>query len=376
MFRAALHSWFKSPLLHETEQIINIKQAYRDTNRISASARAANISLSASSSHSASTVTNSVPLGTESCFFEDLSVRLRSAMLSEKARKAETDLTDYQRNNSNPSKNTLLPSRYTQGDVPYSHTYSNSMPDKIEKSTVASTDRSAPTPGTNGIPQGPRAQTRHVVLVILDTPSLAASDKERDRPVSGGKALVTQAAKEKVQIEKRVTAFACSMWGSVTLYVTHSQRMRSNHPNIQGQGQGQGLESVTVVACELPFYIVRDLGSVIARISTSTPILSLHSNSISPAGTLFGTFLSSASAAPYKKYLKTVLAELSCMALSLQTVKSTASGLPSTGAAATSGLQTHTPSQQNLTKDVFLYSISDDKFDFISYSPTALARGV
>lgn len=369
MFRAALHSWFPSHLLHETEQIINIKQAYRDTNRISASARAANISLSASSSHSASTVTNSIPLGMESCIFEDLSARLRSAMLSEKARKAETDLTDYQRSNSNPNKNTSLPSRT---DIPYNHTYSNSMPDKIEKSTVASTDRSAPTPGTNSIPQGPRSQTRHVVLVILDTPSLAASDRERDRPVSGGKALVTQAAKEKIQIEKRVTAFACSMWGSVTLYVTHSQRMRSNHPNIQGQG----LESVTVVACELPFYIVRDLGSVIARVSTSTPLLSLQSHTISPAGTLIGTLLSSASAAPYKKYLKTVLAELSCMALSLQTVKSTASGLLSTGTAATSGLQTHTPSQQNLTKDVFLYSISDDKFDFISYSPTALARCV
>lgn len=371
MFRTALHSWFLSLLPCKCVQIINIKQAYRDTNRISASARAANVSLSASSSHSASTVANSISVGTESCFFEDLSVRLRSAMLSEKARKAETDLTDYQRNNSNPSKNTLLPSR---GDVPYSHTYSNSMPDKTEKSTTAPTDRSTPTPGTNGIPQGPRAQTRHVVLVILDTPSLAASDKERDRPVSGGKALVTQAAKEKVQIEKRVTAFACSMWGSVTLYVTHSQRMRSNHPNIQGQGQGQGLESVTVVACELPFHIVRDLGSVIARISTSTPLVSLHSNSISPAGTLIGTFLSSASAAPYKKYLKTVLSELSCMAISLQSVKSTASGLLFTGAAATSGLQTHTAIQQNLTKDVFLYSISDDKFDFISYSPTTLAR--
>lgn len=295
-------------------------------------------------------------------------------MLSEKARKAEIDFAEYQRLN-DTTKCALLPNRYTHGDAPYGHLYSNSMPDKTEKSTAASTERTAPTPGTNGAPQGPRVQTRHVILVILDTPNLAASDKERDRPVSGGKALVTQAAKEKVQIEKRVTAFASSMWGSVTLFVTHSQRMRSNHTNIQGQGQGQGLESITVVACELPFYTVRDLGSVISRINTSTLPLPLHSHSIAPASTLIGSFLSSASAAPYKKYLKSVLAELSCMAPSPpQSVKSTASGPPSTGAAATSGLQTNTPQQQNLSKDIFLYSISDDKFDFISYSPTALAR--
>ena len=351
---AALHSWTLSLLLYVRQQVINIKQAYRDTNRISASARAANISLSTSNSYSASTITNSALLGTESCLFEDLPVRLRSLMLGEKVREAETKFSDYQRFTNNTSKSTLLP---TRGDAPYSHLYSNSIPDKIEKAIVASAERAAPTPGTNGPSQGLRTQTRHVVLVILDSPNLAASDKERDRPISGGKALVTQAAKEKVQIEKRVTAFAFNMWGSVTLHVTHSQRMRSNHPTIQGQG----LESITVVACELPFHVVRDLGSVISRINTSTPSLPPHSHSIAPASTLIGSFLSSASASPYKKSLKTVLAELSCMtSSSLQAVKSASSGLPSTSAAATSGLQTHTPPLQALSKDFFLYSISDD----------------
>ena len=331
------------------------------------------------------------PVGVELCPLRDLAVRMSYLLLREKARKAVTDMEVFERSHSSNGRHISLPTGHVQNDSTHSHCHSSSpfftpLSDKSEKLSAGIAEgRAVPTPGTGSphrLPRTPQLISKshvcHVMLVILDAPSITASDKERDRPVSGGKASATLAAKEKIQVEKRVTAFAVSMWGNVSVHVTQSQRMRGYHAGLQTHP-----EAVIVIACELPFHLMRDLGSIVMRISSaSLPLSQTHSHSITPPSTLMSSFYSSPAAMSFKRILKAVVNELSHVSTSYpHSHSSQAIKNPLSGAAATNTSHTLLTAQSPTLsaavappKNAFLYSITDDKFDFISYSPSALAR--
>ena len=251
----------------------------------------------------------------------------------------------------------------------------------------------SPHPQTR-IPQGTRPLTRHVTLVMVDSANAISSEKDRDRPVSGGRAIAAQAAKEKIQVERKVHAFASSMWGSVTLLVTPSLRLRGNHTVSASATQAQQ-DGVVIISCDAPFHLVRELGSVITRLCSSSQ-LSHHQSPLlgGPTPSLLGAFCSSTAAAPYKRFLKAVAAELSYAPTPLhqhQQFKATSSSSSSSSssAAMTAGAvgaqtasqsqapsQSQTPSTHTPLRNAFIYSVTDDKFDFISYSPSILSRGI
>jgi hypothetical protein len=371
-------------------QIWNVTEAFRDivTSRagsISSTPLSGSTGISSTSAHS--------PAGVEICPLRDLAVRLSYLMLREKAKKAVADMEIFERYHSSSGRHTSLPAGHVQNDSTHSlsHIHSSSpffnpLSDKAEKLSAGINEgRSAPAQSTGSPHRAPRtpqlpskSHVCHVMLVILDAPSISASDKERDRPVSGGKASATLAAKEKIQVEKRVTAFAVSMWGNVSVHVTQSQRMRGYHAGLQTHP-----EAAIVIACELPFHLMRDLGSIVMRISSlCLPLSQAHSNSITPPGTLMSSFFSSPAALPFKRFLKAVVTELSHVSTSYpHSHSSQATKNPLSGAAATNASHTLLTAQSptlsaaiSPPKSAFLYSITDDKFDFISYSPSALAR--
>jgi hypothetical protein len=371
-------------------QIWNVAEAFRDT----ATSRAGIMSSTQlSGSTGIGGTTAPPPAGVEICPLRDLAVRLSYLLLREKARKAVAEMEMFERYHSSSGRHASLPAGLVPNDSTHSHTHSSSpffstSSDKSEKLSAGIAEgRAAPATSTGSPHRAPRTpqlpskpHVYHIMLVILDAPSITASDKERDRPVSGGKASATLAAKEKIQVEKRVTAFAVSMWGNVSVHVTQSQRMRGYHTGLQTHP-----EAAIVIACELPFHLMRDLGSIVMRISSaSLPLSQAHSNSITPPSTLISSFYSSPAALPFKRLLKAAVTELSHVSTSYSHSHSHSSQAiknPLSGTAATSASHTLLTAQSPTLsaaiappKSAFLYSITDDKFDFISYSPSALAR--
>ena len=144
------------------------------------------------------------------------------------------------------------------------------------------------------------------------------------------------------------------------------------------------MEGFVVVAFELPFHLLRDLGSIIMKISTSySTSLStqLSSQPVSTNNTsnthnttalniaLLDTFYSSPSAMPYKKLLKAAVTELSHLPLPI--LRNLHPGSALFNSVSTSSTQSSSLCRQ---RDVFLFSTTDEKFDFLSYSPGALTR--
>ena len=173
------------------------------------------------------------------------------------------------------------------------------------------------------------------------------------------------------------------------MLVTQSLRLRGNHTVSISTTQAQQ-DGVVVISCEVPFHLVRDLGTVITRLC-STNQLSLYHQAAQLGGpnhSLLGAFWSSTAAAPYKRSLKAVVAELSYAPTPLQqqqqqqmkmfsSTTATATAVCAQIQTQTQALsQTQTSTVHSPLRDAFLYSVIDDKFDFISYSPSALSRGI
>ena len=233
------------------------------------------------------------------------------------------------------------------------------------------------------IPQHVKAVTVSVSLIILDLTTSSAGERDKDtRPSLGGKASASQAAKEKIQIEKKVSQFATSMWGNNVVSVLQSQRMRGNHAT------SQVLDSFVIVACELPFHLVRDLGSIISRISASYSSSLVQGPSQLPSGgntstnstnstaantAILNAFYSSPLALPFKRTLKAAVTELSHLSLPQPPPQPLTRNLGST---IPNSVTSSSPQGTALCKlrDVFLFSSTDEKFDFLSYSPIALTR--
>ena len=342
----------------------------------------------------------------ECCPLREISYRLKQLILRENLSKAEYEVRAFDRLRGSRNSNSMISpdtnssvniSPYgLTGEVMHDCNFSNCHsfnPATFSHSTAvtARTDRSGSfgsydavnrsiTTGTTNhlIPpsrlQNIKPTTQSVSLIILDNQSISVSDKERDRAVSGGKALATLAAKEKIQIEKKVLIFANSLWGNCVVSTIQSQRIRGNHtvPPLSS-------ESFVVVACELPFHLIRDLGSIILKISASFFSLNLpqaNSNSNSNPNSFKNVnrssleiFFSLPTSLPFKKILKATITELSHF-----TVLSSRNSHP--GSVLSSSILSTIPiiNTQNQNRDIFLYSIVDDKYDLISYSPTALSR--
>lgn len=375
-------------------QIWNVAEAFKDLSYTTI--RAGGVpSAPLTNGASGSGVGASTPVGVQLCPLRDLSVRVRHLLLRERARRALNDVETFERHHWSDGKCTSVPPGIIQSDCMHSHSTSSffmSPSIKSEKLSAGIAEGRVAAMSSTGsphrLPRAPQVSLKshvcHVMLVILDAPSITASDKERDRPISGGKASATLAAKEKIQVEKRVTAFAVDMWGVVSVHVTQSQRMRGHHAGAQTH-----LDGVIVIACELPFHLMRDLGSIVMRVSSlSTPLSQTHSHSIAPPSNLISSFYSSPAASPFKRFLKAVVSELSHVSVShshshshpSQAFRNQLSGATAASASAFHSLSTvqspTLPAANCPPRDAFLYSITDDKFDFISYSPTALARSI
>ena len=337
----------------------------------------------------------------EQCMIGDLSVCLTRLVLREKVRRAEQEVMAFEREQTSLSSN--IQTDNSTNSHAHTHSHSNLYGTRVEKqpsSASASDGRLALNFGSNSphphpqtqtrIPQGTKPLARHVTLVMVDSVNAISSEKDRDRPVSGGRAIAAQAAKEKIQVERKVHAFALAMWGTVTLVVTQSLRVRGNHTVSLSATQAQQ-DGVVVISCEAPFCLVRELGSVITRLCSTSQLSSHHQSPLlgGPNHSLIGAFCSSSAAAPYKRSLKAVVAELSYAPTPLQhQLKAISSSSSSSSVAITTGAvsaqapsQTQTPQGQtpsSLTplRDAFIYSVIDDKFDFISYSPSILSRGI
>ena len=333
----------------------------------------------------------------EQCTIGDLSVCLTRLVLREKVRRAEQDVMMFER------EQTSLPPRLQTDNSTISHAHTHLSGTRVEKLSSASASdgrlalnfgsnsphpHSHPNPQTR-IPQGTKPMTRHVTLVMVDSANVISSEKDRDRPVSGGRAVAVQAAKEKIQVERKVHAFASSMWGTVTLVVIQSLRVRGNHTVSLSTTQAQQ-DGVVVISCDAPFFLVRELGSVITRMCSTSQLSSHHQSPLLGGAnhSLIGAFCSSTAAAPYKRSLKAVVAELSYAPTPLQyqlktiSSSSTSSSTMTAGAVGTQTLsqsqtlQGQTPSTLSPLRDAFIYSVIDDKFDFLSYSPSILSRGI
>ena len=344
----------------------------------------------------------------ENCPLRDISYRMKQLILREKLMKAEHDVRDFERlGGSRNSNSTISLGTSSCANInPYgltgelmhcfshtnSGTFSNSTAvlergdrsgsfgsyDAVNRSNAAVTTNNTNPPSRL---QHIKSTAQSVSLIILDNQSISVSDKERDRVVSGGKALATLAAKEKVQIEKKVLIFANSMWTNCVVNTIPSQRIRGNHT-----ATPMSLEASVVLACELPFHLVRDLGSIILKISASfysslnLPPTTANSNSNSISNTNSNSFknvntssleifYSLPTSLPYKKILKATITELSHF-----TVLSSRNLYPGSVLASSVSYTVPNINIQNHNRDVFLYSIGDDKYDLISYSPLALSR--
>ena len=375
--------------------------------------------------------------GIENCLLKDISMRLTKLILKEKFYKAEYDMIAFDRMEfsrcldfNNDMNNNIFSNNYIKnlsGEDIYSNNNNNNnnnssnitsqsnrynatstIPDKIEKSGSFGSSDTNNRNISNILTNNPNSHTRSttiksaiqtISLIILDTQSMSVNDKERDRPVGVGKASASLAAKEKIQIEKKVLQFANTMWNNCVVNVIQSQRIRGNHTATQS-----GLEGVVILASELPFYLIRDLGSIILRISSSSssssattsssssfsssnltshnisqPLSNINSNSNSNNNVnnitinnnkLFQIFYSSPLSLPFKKVLKAIVIELSHLSISSARNLHPGSVLVNS----TPSLVSPLGNVNNQNRDVFLYSICDDKYDFISYSPTALTR--
>jgi hypothetical protein len=204
-----------------------------------------------------------------------------------------------------------------------------------------------------------------VSLVILDS-------KEGGGNINGGgkkeKDLPPQVIKERALIERKINVFATGMWGTVSV-ITVSQSQRTKGYNGQ-----QGQPDTFIVASEVPILILRELGSTIIKSYQHLQ----QSNQSQHTQNILEGFYSSSIVSAYKKNLKMVVLELSHIP-SLKTPQATVNTLSSGNVSGTGtgagggGNPSHMNLQQSL-RDVFLYSIIDDKFDLLSYSPLALTR--
>jgi hypothetical protein len=173
-----------------------------------------------------------------------------------------------------------------------------------------------------------------------------------------------------------VGVFANTMWGassavSVVTVTASPQRVRGHN-----WGLGQNNDGV-IIACELPFLLIRDLGSTIMRVSLpSNANPNPNPNPNSSHRSVLEAFYSSPTCAPFKKMIKVIVTDLSH--LSVLTIKTSTPLQPSVHTNSNLGSNSsYTSNQIQVTnREVFLYSIIDDKFDFFSYSPSALSRAI
>lgn len=234
-------------------------------------------------------------------------------------------------------------------------------------------------------PNNPSVKVIHL-LVMDNTNTSQGSNKP------------SQVLKEKNQIERKVNIFASNIWGNVNVITTmQSQRMKGYVSVQEG--------AMMIIACDLSFHVLREFDAMVTSLSSTKPY---NTQSQSTITTTIDSLYSSPSTLQYKKTIKSLINELSSHSTYTSTISlksnqtnqanrfnvnnlyspvgggTNISGGKGSSSGSWGGISGGSNAQnaqyqansQWMCKDSFLYSIIDDKFDYLSYSPSALSKSI